>query len=179
MLGRIRAALADDGPAHAVPARLHPPRAARPGQRAVIELLVDRLVDYKALVRRSHRRPSSARRIGRGAVRHAESVVIAPGLDRPTIAEACAGRRPHRHHRRVTRNPVARRNSTRIDAVVTTARVAIALSGTIILDGGPGQGRRAITLVPDRHVVVLTAEQVVETVAGGHRAARTHRARSP
>ena len=52
-----------------------------------------------------------------------------------------------------------------IDAVVTTARVAIAMSGTIILDGGPGQGRRAITLVPDRHVVILTAEQIVETVA--------------
>ena len=52
-----------------------------------------------------------------------------------------------------------------IDAVVTTARVAIAMSGTIILDGGAGQGRRAITLVPDRHIVILTADQIVETVA--------------
>ena len=51
-----------------------------------------------------------------------------------------------------------------IDAVVTTARVAIALSGTIILDAGPGQGRRAITLVPDFHLVVLYADQVVQTV---------------
>ena len=51
-----------------------------------------------------------------------------------------------------------------VDAVVTTARVAIALSGTIILDGEPDQGRRAITLIPDHHVVVLRGEQVVETV---------------
>ena len=49
--------------------------------------------------------------------------------------------------------------------MVTTARVAIAMSGTIILDGGAGQGRRAITLVPDRHIIILTADQIVETVA--------------
>ena len=39
------------------------------------------------------------------------------------------------------------------------------MSGTIILDGGAGQGRRAITLVPDRHIIILTADQIVETVA--------------
>ena len=53
----------------------------------------------------------------------------------------------------------------RIEAVVTGARVAIAVSGTIILDGAADQGRRAITLVPDRHLVILSAGQVVETVA--------------
>ena len=51
-----------------------------------------------------------------------------------------------------------------IDAVVSTAQVAIALSGTIILDAGPGQGRRAITLVPDFHLIVLYADQIVQTV---------------
>ena len=42
---------------------------------------------------------------------------------------------------------------------------AIAVSGTIILDGGAAQGRRAITLVPDRHIIILTADQIVETMA--------------
>ena len=51
-----------------------------------------------------------------------------------------------------------------IDAVVTCARVAVSLSGTIILDGEPDQGRRAITLVPDTHVVVLKASDIVPTV---------------
>lgn len=51
-----------------------------------------------------------------------------------------------------------------IDAVATTARVAVAMPGTIILDGGAGQGRSAITLVPDRHIIVLTADQMVDTV---------------
>ena len=51
-----------------------------------------------------------------------------------------------------------------VDAVVTTAALGIAVTGTIVLDHGPGQGRRALSLVPDRHVCVVTADQVVPDV---------------
>jgi L-lactate utilization protein LutC len=51
-----------------------------------------------------------------------------------------------------------------LDAVVTRARLGIAETGTIVLDHGPGQGRRAITLVPDRHVCIVEAGQVVADV---------------
>jgi L-lactate dehydrogenase complex protein LldG len=47
---------------------------------------------------------------------------------------------------------------------VTTCAVACADTGTIALDGGPGQGRRAITLVPDLHVCVVERGQIVDTV---------------
>ena len=51
-----------------------------------------------------------------------------------------------------------------LDAVLTTAAVGIATTGTVVLDHGPGQGRRALTLVPDRHVCLVRAEQVVSDV---------------
>lgn len=51
-----------------------------------------------------------------------------------------------------------------IDAVVTTATVGIAVTGTVVLDHGHGQGRRALSLVPDLHVCVVQANQIVADV---------------
>ncbi|HWJ67185.1 MAG TPA: lactate utilization protein C [Nocardioides sp.] len=52
----------------------------------------------------------------------------------------------------------------RIDAVVTAAAVGIAVTGTIVLDHGPDQGRRALSLVPDLHVCVVRESQLVDDV---------------
>ncbi|MCR4514128.1 LUD domain-containing protein [Aeromicrobium sp. 50.2.37] len=60
--------------------------------------------------------------------------------------------------------PLAPLELDALEAVVTGALLGIAATGTIVLDAGPGQGRRALTLVPDHHVCVLTEEQVVDTV---------------
>lgn len=49
-------------------------------------------------------------------------------------------------------------------SVVTACAVAVAETGTIILDGGPRQGRRALTLVPDHHVCVVGADQIAASV---------------
>jgi L-lactate dehydrogenase complex protein LldG len=51
-----------------------------------------------------------------------------------------------------------------VDVVVTGCRLGIAATGTIVLDAGPGQGRRALTLVPDHHICVVRADQIVDTV---------------
>ena len=51
-----------------------------------------------------------------------------------------------------------------VDAVVTGCAVGIAATGTIVLDAGVAQGRRALTLVPDHHICVVSAGQIVDTV---------------
>jgi L-lactate dehydrogenase complex protein LldG len=48
-----------------------------------------------------------------------------------------------------------------VDGVITTCAIAVAQSGTIILNGGPGMGRRILSLVPDYHLCVVRAEQIV------------------
>jgi len=52
-----------------------------------------------------------------------------------------------------------------VDSVISACALAIAETGTIVLDGGPGQGRRMLTLVPDHHICVIhVPEQVVSSV---------------
>jgi L-lactate dehydrogenase complex protein LldG len=50
------------------------------------------------------------------------------------------------------------------DGVLTGCALGIAETGTIVLDGGARQGRRAMTLLPDYHLCVVEAAQIVETV---------------
>ncbi|WP_435878155.1 LutC/YkgG family protein [Streptosporangium canum] len=50
------------------------------------------------------------------------------------------------------------------DGVITGCALGIAETGTIVLDAGPGQGRRALTLVPDYHLCVVRADQIVAGV---------------
>ncbi len=52
----------------------------------------------------------------------------------------------------------------RIPAVITGCAVAIAETGTFVLDGGMAQGRRAITLIPDHHVCIIFSGQIVATI---------------
>jgi L-lactate dehydrogenase complex protein LldG len=125
----------------------------------LLELLVERLVDYRALVRRSTTALVAASVVAalseRGARRVAVAEGILPaGLDRLEPGIELVGDDP----------PLDPETLDRLDGVLTGCAVAIAETGTIVLDGGAGQGRRALSLVPDYHLVVVTAAQVVATV---------------
>jgi L-lactate dehydrogenase complex protein LldG len=158
VLARVRAAVS--GPAPAVPRDYRTVGEEVPGSEQLIEQFVDRLVDYKATV---HRTDAAGLVATLSSVLTSDgSVVVPPGLP-ADWRSACADAVPlllvDGEPDRVT---AAQLDAT--DAVVTACRVAIATTGTIVLDAAPDQGRRVLTLVPDHHVVVVFAEQVVSGV---------------
>ena len=63
-----------------------------------------------------------------------------------------------------TTRPCRPRALDEVDVVLTGCALAIAETGTIVLDGGPRSGRRAISLVPDYHVCVVEADAIVASV---------------
>jgi L-lactate dehydrogenase complex protein LldG len=60
--------------------------------------------------------------------------------------------------------PLSRDALDAVSGVVTTCALGIAETGTLVLDAGPGQGRRALSLLPDRHLCVIRAAQIVQDV---------------
>ena len=63
--------------------------------------------------------------------------------------------------------PLSHAELNDIDSVISTCAVAMADSGTIALDHSSGQGRRALTLLPDRHLCIVQEKQVVSDVPEG------------
>ncbi|MEV2190370.1 lactate utilization protein C [Streptomyces phaeochromogenes] len=134
------------------------------GDRSVeqtVDLLAENLADYRAQVHHCAADELAATIAGLLAERGSTSVVVPTGLDPEWLAATD-----------VTRVPDGLDNTPaeldRVDSVVTACAVAIAETGTIVLDGGPDQGRRRITLVPDHHIcVVRVPAQVVSSVPQG------------
>lgn len=145
ILRRVRSALGDDRPPVAAV-----PRAYRQRERAadLVDLLVERVRDYRARVevcpadevvaRVSAALPADAR------------VRVPPGLTWPVPG--------------VTDDGLTAMEADGFDAVVSGATVAVAETGTIVLTHGPGEGRRMLSLIPDRHVCIVRAEQIVPDV---------------
>ena len=175
VLGRLRSALRGAPEPGAVP-RLY--------RRSVdvadlIGLLADRLDDYKAVVHRISDDISgtvgsilaevagSEAGVGdaavdggaggdgrRGPVRRPR-IVVPPGLPAGWLPAAAQVLRD---------DGLDAQTLAGLDGVVTAAAVAVAETGTIVLDAAPDQGRRIITLLPDLHICVLRPEQVVASV---------------
>jgi L-lactate utilization protein LutC len=147
ILGRVRSALAGVEPD---PEPVVAPRATAPADHeAMVDLFAERVADYRAVVERCTAAELAA--TVTAALPTGATVVVPEGLsvDVPNA---------------VLDTALSAGELDRIDAVVTEARVGIAETGTIVLDHSAGQGRRAITLVPDRHVCIVRAHQVVPDV---------------
>ena len=153
ILGAIRTALADR------PAPVEVPRdyrrtSERPRDE-IVALFAERVGEYRASVR-----------------------VVGAGELRETLAELCGERGARRlavpgdlpdawRPEGIELVPDTRLTAHDLDALdgaLTGCALGIAETGTIVLDGGPVQGRRALTLVPDYHLCVIAEEQVVDLV---------------
>lgn len=152
MLARIRAALV------VWPAPVAPPREYRHGgsleRRAVLARFTGRLADYGATVVVAGGDPAGA----------ADEALAAAGARRVGVAPDLPGALRPGAVELVLDEGLPPSTLDALDGALTTCAAACADTGTIALDGGPGQGRRALTLVPDLHVCVVRADQVVETV---------------
>ncbi|KOU36967.1 LutC/YkgG family protein [Streptomyces sp. WM6368] len=161
ILGRIRRALRDDAPAVEIPRDyLHAHGARTPAQR--VDLLAAHLAEYRAVVHRTDEEGLPALIARLLAERGARSVLVPPGLPPHWLPAAGPTRVPDRVPDRAASTPY---ELDRVDSVVTGCALAVAETGTIVLDAGPDQGRRRITLVPDHHIcVVRVPDQVVDSI---------------
>ncbi|MER6735829.1 LutC/YkgG family protein [Streptomyces puniciscabiei] len=162
ILGRVRRALADVTPDE------------RPYEEAVgrdylgehggrtagqtVELLAENLADYRAVVHRSDAEELPYLVMRLLNERGSQEVLVPPGLPPEWLPAAD----PVRIHDRAVSTA---QRLDRVGSVVTGCAVAIAETGTIVLDGSPDQGRRRISLIPDHHIcVVRVPDQVVSSV---------------
>ncbi|MBB5831740.1 LutC/YkgG family protein [Brachybacterium aquaticum] len=124
----------------------------------VRDVLVDRLVDYTAIVHRTTAAQLPAAIAE--ALGESRTVVVPAGVPQEWTSASSADVT-------VDDGTATPRELDAIDAVLTGCHTAIALTGTIVLRGDELGGRRAVSLVPDRHVVVVQADQVVLGVPKG------------
>jgi L-lactate dehydrogenase complex protein LldG len=136
VLARIRRAKPASAPAV--------PRHYRTSGPLDLDLFVERLEDYKAVVHRCGPDEVTATVLALLPPR----ALVPHGLDVPGVDDA----------------GFTARELDGFGAVLTGCAVAVAETGTVVLDASPDQGRRALSLVPDHHVVVVHAHQVVQTV---------------
>lgn len=159
ILGRVRDAIADvDDAAREAPIDWAYGQEVSTGDLDVVSRFAERVADYRAVVDRVARDEVSA--AVAAALADVDGGVLADGAvralidaDLPWVADEAGGD--------VALAPAA---LDTVGAVVTTATVGIANTGTIVLDHGFGQGRRAVTLVPDVHVCIVDADAVVTDV---------------
>jgi L-lactate dehydrogenase complex protein LldG len=128
---------------------------------ALTELLIDRLMDYRALVRHCGADDLDAEIATALSNRSAQTVVAPAGLD-PSWTRGFSGN--VLNDGVSTDDQLSVSELDGVDGVITSCAVAIAETGTLILDGSPGQGRRVITLIPDYHLCVVFADQIVADV---------------
>ena len=155
ILARIRASIADSPAAPPIPRGYR--RRSELTREQIVDMLEDRLIDYKADV---HREDLSSLP-GRLAELLGESSVLVPeGLEESWLPQSLNRVRDEGPDGA----PLTARGLAQIDALVSSSTVSCAETGTIFLTSAPDEGRRALSLVPDHHVCIVGLDTVVELI---------------
>lgn len=158
ILARIRAALADVRDAglqeggSATEVRRGYRRRAPENPGSLVEAFVERVRDYRAHVERVS--PAELLRCVSARCREngIAQLLAPPSLARAVTLEGVE---------LIADSGLPVGDLDRIGAALTGCALAIAQTGTIVLDAGERCGRRALTLVPDRHLCVVESDQIV------------------
>lgn len=124
-------------------------------QQALIELFLDRLLHYQVAVRRCDPAALPEALAGIAVARGRTRLLIPAGLPREWLGPPIEP---------VVDTGLSYADLDGSEGVLTGCSAAIAETGTIVLRHGPAEGRRALTLLPDYHLCVVFADQIVQTV---------------
>ena len=161
VLERVRAALGSAPPVPDIPRGYRDAGTlGAPGNDVAVERFCERAAEYRATVQRVER-GGLADAVAEACARH--------GARRIAVPEGAPGEIPG-IELVVDAPPLSARDLDGLDGVLTGCALAIAETGTIVLDGGARSGRRALTLVPDLHLCVVEAGTIVPSVPDAVRA---------
>lgn len=126
-----------------------------------IDLFVERAGEYKATVKRV-KIGQIENHIAEACNRHdAKEIAVPEGFDKSWLPDNI---QPHFDD---PKEPLSHEELDQVDGVISTCALAVAQTGTIILDTGPGQGRRVLSLLPDYHLCIVSEDQIVELIPEG------------
>jgi L-lactate dehydrogenase complex protein LldG len=167
ILARVRHALGGSRPATAAACEAEYERCARDyvvasrlSEGQLVELFASRIVHYDGSISRCREVEVQAAIAAVLSARDKRRIVVPPDIDVRWLPPA------------ITCVPDIESSAEELDrcqGVMTGCAVAIATTGTVVLTHESGQGRRVLTLVPDYHLSIVFADQIVETVPEGLR----------
>ena len=124
----------------------------------IVERFAERVAEYEATVHRVNE-CDLPREVAEALERRGVRKLVVPArLPEGWVPEGVETLRD------AARSPLSNEELDRSDGVLTGCSLGIAQTGTIVLDAGEGQGRRALTLLPDYHLCVVREDQVVGLV---------------
>ena len=161
ILGRVRAAIAGAQAGGPIP------REYRTTTDDGLDVFLDRLAHYDAVTNVVD--PNDLTETIRTALNSRRQIVVPAGIPEHWTTEV--------EYPLTDDPPLTHDQIDASDGVITTCAVAIAQTGTIVLDAGPGMGRRALTLLPDYHLCVVRHDQIVSSVPEAIARLETHTTR--